>query len=50
MKRFLEIIFVYFLGVILVLTLALRVSQIEKDSVINTSVARNTITLPNDYE
>lgn len=50
MKRIFEIALVYFIGVLFILTLALRVNQIEKESVSSTSIARNTITLPNNYE
>ena len=50
MKRILEIVLVYFIGVFFILTLAFRVNQIEKESVSSTSIVRNTITLPSDYE
>lgn len=51
MKRIIEVIFIYLLGVVFLLTLALKVNQINKESALNTSVASNyTITLPNNYE
>lgn len=50
MKKIIELVVVYLIGVILVVTLAFRVSEIEGESVSNTSVAKNyTITL-NNYE
>ena len=49
MKRKLELILVYLIGVIFVLTLVLRVNEIEKESISNTSVATNYITISN-YE
>lgn len=50
MKRFFEIVFIYLLGVLFLLTLALRVQEVDKASVSNTSVASNyTIDLTN-YE
>lgn len=50
MKRIIEIVVVYLLGVIFVMTLAFRVSAIEKESVSSTSIASNyTINLTN-YE
>ena len=49
MKRFFEIVFIY-LGVLFLLTLALRVQEVDRASVSNTSVASNyTIDLTN-YE
>ena len=50
MKKFLELFFVYLLGVVFILTLAFRVNEIERESVSNTSIATNyTVTLSN-YE
>ena len=50
MKRIFELVLVYLIGVIFVVTLAFRVSVIERESVSDTSVASNyTITLSN-YE
>lgn len=50
MKRIFELIIVYLLGVIFVVTLAFRVSAIERETVSNTSVASNyTVNLSN-YE
>lgn len=45
MKRKLELILVYLIGVIFVLTLALRVNEIEKESISNTSVVTNYNTI-----
>lgn len=50
MKRIFEIVFIYLLGVIFLLTLALRVREVDKISVSDTSVASNyTIDITN-YE
>lgn len=50
MKKILELVFIYLLGVFLILTLAFRVNEIDKESISNTSVASNyTINLTN-YE
>lgn len=50
MKRIIEIVLVYLIGVLFVVTLAVRVNEIEREDVSNTSVASNyTITLSN-YE
>ena len=50
MKKILEIALVYLLGVMLVLTIAFRVNEIDKESIQSTSVASNyTIDLTN-YE
>ena len=50
MKRFFELVLVYLIGVIFLVTLAFRVSAIERENVSDTSVASNyTITLSN-YE
>ena len=45
MKRKLELVLVYLIGVIFVLTLVLRVNEIEKESISNTSVATNYNTI-----
>ncbi len=50
MKKIFELVLVYLIGVIFIVTLAFRVSEIERESVLDTSVASNyTITLSN-YE
>jgi hypothetical protein len=49
MKRKLELVLVYLIGVIFVLTLVLRVNEIEKESIANTSVATNYSTV-SSYE
>ena len=49
MKRKLELVLVYLIGVIFVLTLVLRVNEIEKESISNTSVATNYSSVSN-YE
>lgn len=49
MKRIIELMFVYFIGVVFVLALALRVNEIERSSISNTSMASNSISVSN-YE
>ena len=49
MKRIIELMFVYFIGVVFVLVLALRVNEIERSSISNTSMASNSISVSN-YE
>ena len=50
MKRILEIGFVYLIGVLFILTLALRVREIDRNSVSNASIVSNyTVNLSN-YE
>ncbi len=49
MKKFFELLFVYLLGVVFLLALAFRVSEIDRKSISNTSIANNTINLSN-YE
>lgn len=50
MKKIIELVLVYLIGVLFLVTLAFRVGEIESDSVSNTSVASNyTIDLTN-YE
>lgn len=49
MKKLFEIIFIYLIGVVFILTLALRVNEIEKDSIPNASIASSCETI-NNYE
>lgn len=50
MKRFFELVFIYLIGVVFLIALAVRVSEVDRNSVSNTSVASNyTIDLSN-YE
>lgn len=50
MKRFFQLFFIYLLGVLFLVTLALRVRAIDSSSISNTSVASNyTINISN-YE
>lgn len=50
MKKYFDIIFICLLGVLFLITLALRVNEIDSKSINNTSVANNyTINLSN-YE
>lgn len=41
MKRIIEFVFVYLIGIIFLLALALRVNEIKKESVLDTSIANN---------
>ena len=50
MKRILEIGFVYLIGVLFILTLALRVREIDRNSVPNASVASNYTVNVSNYE
>ena len=50
MKRILEIGFVYLIGVLFILTLALRVREIDRNSVSNASIASNYTVNLSKYE
>lgn len=50
MKKIVELVLVYLLGVVFVLTIALRVNEIEKESISNTSVASNYSVTISNYE
>lgn len=50
MKKIVELVLVYLLGVVFVLTIALRVNEIERESISNTSVASNYSVTISNYE
>ena len=49
-KKIVELVLVYLLGVVFVLTIALRVNEIERESISNTSVASNYSVTISNYE
>ena len=50
MKKFFQLVFVYLLGVLFLLTLAMRVRAIDRSSVSNTSIASNYTIYISNYE